>query len=442
MTKMNTDILPKEGLILCAVSGGADSMYLLCRLPELGYRVAAAHFNHGLRGAEADRDEAFVRDFCRERDIPFTAGRGDVAAFAADCRLGTEEAARRMRYEFLEREADSLGAAVIATAHTADDNAETVLMHLARGTGLCGLCGIPPVRGRVVRPMLDTSRETVEAYLRENGVGHVEDSTNAGDGYERNRIRHTAIPALRAENPALLEAVSRMTLLLRRDEEYLSGLARDFVRENAENGSLPAKKLLTLPEPVMCRAVRLMAGRELSALHTEAILSVAARGGFADVRGMRVGLAGDRLVFGVPEPRELSERTIFPGQELSLEEAGLFVRCENLAACPKDVYKSFNTFYFKYANICGSITITARKPGDRFRPAGRGCTKTLKALFAENGVASWRRGVVPVLRDEAGILGVFGVGGAERVCARPGDANVLKIEFSLSEQEKGGRGLA
>ena len=209
---MDTKLLPRDGLILCAVSGGADSMYLLARLRELGYTVAAGHYNHGLRGTEADRDEAFVRDFCAARGIPFVSEKGDVAAFAAEQGMGTEAAARTLRYAFLERAADDLGAAVIATAHTAGDNAETVLLHLARGSGLKGLGGIPPKRGRVVRPMLDVTRAEVESYLAEHDIKYVTDSTNGEDDYARNRVRHGAVPALETVNPAFLRTAGMMFL--------------------------------------------------------------------------------------------------------------------------------------------------------------------------------------------------------------------------------------
>lgn len=426
---MNTELLPAGGLILCAVSGGADSMYLLCRLRALGYPVAAAHYNHGLRGAEADRDEALVRVFCDSHDVPFIAGRGDVRSMAADRHMGLEEAAREARYAFLERAADECGAAVIATAHTADDNLETMLMHLARGTGLAGLCGIPPVRGRVVRPMLDVTRDEVTAYLHAHGIPHAEDSTNAEDLFARNRIRHTAVPALRAENPNAAAAAARAAALLREDEAYLSGLAAAFVRENETEHSLPAGALCALPRPVATRAVRIMAGRQLSAEHTEAILRAARDGGFADVPGLRAGRAADRLVFGVSETDSLPDRALFPGASVLLPEAGLAVICERMDVCPALVHKSFNTFYFKCENICGNITVTARKPGDAFRPAGRGCTKTMKQLFSELGIPAWERGRVPVLRDEAGVLAVCGMPAAERACAVPGDGNIIKIEF-------------
>ena len=435
---MNSELLPRDGLILCAVSGGVDSMYMLCRLKELGFDVAAAHFNHGLRGAEADRDEAFVRDFCGSYGIPFLSDRADVSAYARDTGIGIEAAARTLRYAFLERAADALGAAVIATAHTADDNAETVLMHLVRGSGSKGLCGIPPRRGRIVRPMLDTTHGEAADYLAEQGIPHVEDATNAADAYARNRLRHHVVPALTAENPAFLEAVGRMTELLRQDEEYLSGAARDFIKDYGDGSSLPAEALAALPVPVASRVVRLMAGTELSRQHTSAILNAARNGSSAGVSGLRAAVSGGRLYFAPEQGRSLPDRTLRPGRSVALPEADLWVRCDKIGAYPADVYKSLNTFYFNCANICGNMTVGSRRAGDRCRPVGRGCTKTLKALFQELGVPPWRRCSIPVLRDEAGVIGLYGAGPAERVCARPGDRDVLRIDFFRLSPEDGG----
>ena len=435
---MNTDILPQDGLILCAVSGGADSMYLLCRLRELGYDVAAAHYNHGLRGPEADRDESFVRDFCQAHDIPFISEKGDVAAYAARKRLSIEEAARALRYAFLERAADTLGAAAIATAHTANDNAETVLLNLVRGTGLKGLGGIPPVRGRIRRPMLDVTRDQVEKYLQSQGIGHVEDSTNSADDYARNRVRHGAVPALETVNPVFARTVGQTAELLRRDEAFLTDLAQRFIREYSDGDSLSAKALVAQPWPVASRVVRLMAGRDLGIVHVKAVLKAARDGGAADVPGMRVARAGDRLVFGVEDAKPIEPRELaMPGQT-HIPEAKILIACNRLADCPQVVHKSFNIFYFKCENICGSITVAGRRPGDAFRPVGRGCAKTVKQLFQEAGIPPWKREGVPVLRDENGILAVYGVGIAERVCARPGDRNILRIEFIRCEPGEGG----
>lgn len=435
---MNAELLPKDGLVLCAVSGGADSMYLLAKLRDMGVSVAAAHFHHGLRGADADGDEAFVRAFCAEREIPFAAGRGDTAAYAREHRLGVEEAARELRYAFLENAADELGAAVIATAHTADDNIETVLLHLTRGAGLRGLGGIPPARGRIVRPMLDTSRAEAEAYLRASGIAWREDATNAADDFARNRLRHKVVPLLREENPALGAAIGRMTALLRRDEEYLESLADAFAAEQAADGGVSASALCALPWPVASRAVRRMAGVELSAEHTAAILRAAEQGGAADVPGLRVAVSGGKLYFGVRETRPFEPCELGPGQRIELPEAGLCVQCRKIDAAPADVYKSLTTFFFSCANIYGKITVTPRRAGDRFRPVGRGCTKTLKALFRERSVPPWERDAVPVLRDEMGILGVYGVGVSERACAAPNERGAIQIDITRLAPGQGG----
>ena len=153
--------------VTVALSGGADSVSLLFALlqlqKKLGISVSAAHFNHMIRGAEADRDEAFAREFCERLGVPFTAGRGDVPQYAAENRISEETAARLLRYAFLEK-ADGL----VATAHTASDNFETVLFNLTRGAALGGLCGIPPKRGKFIRPLLFCTREDIEEYCRES----------------------------------------------------------------------------------------------------------------------------------------------------------------------------------------------------------------------------------------------------------------------------------
>ena len=226
--------------VVCAVSGGADSVALLFALyllrEKLQIQLSAAHFNHGLRGAESDRDQAFVEDFCSRYDIPLQVAKGQVEPG----KKGLEAAAREARYAFLETLPGK-----IATAHTADDNAETVLMHLVRGTGLKGLGGIAPVRGRIIRPMLSVTRQEVLAFLQEYCLQFVEDSSNAGDLFLRNRLRHRVMPLLKQENPRLAENLSRMALRLRQDEQVLQAFTE---------GPLPSVEALrTMPEPVRRR---------------------------------------------------------------------------------------------------------------------------------------------------------------------------------------------
>ena len=223
------DLLPAGARVLCAVSGGADSMCLLHLLlqaaPEGGFQVEAAHFNHGLRGDEAQRDEEFVRAQCVRWQVPLTVGRGDVGDFARREGQTIEEAARTLRYAFLEERAQAAGCTHIATAHNADDNLETLLLHLVRGAGLHGLAGIPPRRGKLIRPLLAVSRREIEAYLTEHGIPHVEDSTNTDAAYARNRLRHQVIPILRALNPRLSEHTAQTMGFLRSDNDYLNAQA-------------------------------------------------------------------------------------------------------------------------------------------------------------------------------------------------------------------------
>ena len=426
---MDTDLLPREGLILCAVSGGADSVYLLCRLRELGYSVAAGHYNHGLRGAEADRDEDFVRKLCRRLDVAFISEKGDTAAYAAEHGLGLEEAGRQLRYAFLERTADRIGAAAIATAHTAGDNAETILLHLARGAGLKGLGGIPPRRGRIVRPMLGMTRREVEAWLRERGIGYVEDSTNASGDFARNRVRRDAVPALESVNPAFLRAAGQTAVLLREDEAFLEDMAKDLIREHGDGMSLDAAALAAAPWPVASRAVRLMAGRELGYGHTRAALAAAREGGAADVPGMRIVRSGGRLWFGADGAPALPERPVPAAGQVLLPEAGSVLRAEVFTDPARVVYNSYNIFFFQCENICGSISVAGRRPGDVIRPVGRGCTKQVRRLLAEQGVPAWLRDSVPVLRDEAGVLAVYGGTVDERAAVRDRSGAVLKIEI-------------
>ena len=199
--------------ICCALSGGADSVALFFALyllrEKLQFTLSAVHFNHGLRGEEAERDQAFTQKLCEQYDVSLHIGQAQVVAGAK----GLEAAARDARYAFFDTLSEK-----IATAHTADDNAETVLMHLIRGSGLKGLGGIAPQRGQIIRPMLTVTREEVLAFLQEYNLPHIEDSSNASDDFFRNRLRHRLLPLLKQENPSLSQNLSQMAMRLRQDE--------------------------------------------------------------------------------------------------------------------------------------------------------------------------------------------------------------------------------
>ena len=279
-------MLPEGALVLAAVSGGADSISLLHWLHARGVRVAAAHLHHGLRGAAADADEAFVREFCAVRGVPFYAEHADVGALAARDGISVEEAGRKARYDFLERTAAAIGASRVATAHHADDNAETLLFQLVRGAR-SGLGGIAPVRGMYIRPFLGLTRAQIEAYAGANGLSYRFDEMNGDDAYARNYIRHEILPRLTKLNSAAAAHIAETARTLRAEGEFLDALAARRLEEGgarfgAARVTAPCKAINAAPEALRVRMVRLLLDRlpvgkrDFTARHYAAIAELCA----------------------------------------------------------------------------------------------------------------------------------------------------------------------
>ena len=393
--------------VFCAVSGGADSvallfgMYLLREKFQLD--LSAAHFNHHLRSEESDRDAEFVEEFCRGYGIPLVLGNAQVRPG----KKGLEAAAREARYAFLR----SLPGKV-ATAHTADDNAETVLMHLIRGTGLKGLGGIAPVNGSVIRPMLSVTRQEVEAFLQEYHLPHREDSSNASDDFLRNRLRHHVMPLLQMENPGVSLAISAAALRLRQDEEYLqSQLEKELPPVSVLAQMPPALQSRYLehflkqngvPEP---EQVHISAAREL--LYSD---KPSARMNFPG--GVVVARDYDRLtVLGNPPAPEEAAIPV-PGVT-ELPQWGIRVTCDE---------KPNGGFG---VNVRGSLTVRSRKAGDEIRLPGG--TKSIKKLMIDRKISAPERNRIPILADDNGVLwaGRFG-GNLARLEEKP--AHYILIE--------------
>jgi tRNA(Ile)-lysidine synthase len=305
------DLLPAGSRVLVGLSGGSDSVALTRILLELadhgGFTVVGlAHLNHGLR-ATAARDEAFCSEFARRVGLPIAVDRAPVRDYAAAEALSIEDAARRLRYAFLERAAAEMGADRIAVGHTQDDQAETFLLKLMRGAGLRGLGGIYPQRGAVIRPLLDVTRDELRAYLSSRAETWIEDETNEDLGNPRNRIRHRVLPELdRALEGSTRPAISRAAALIREDGQWLDALGEarflTLAHQAGDGLEIDVQDLAETAPPirrrVLLRAMRAVGGeREIGLDHVEAVAALLkGEQGGVDVPGTRVELRGGKLV--------------------------------------------------------------------------------------------------------------------------------------------------
>lgn len=421
--------------ILCAVSGGADSVCLLHWLKgqaaEKGFTLTAAHFNHRLRGAESDRDAAFVEKLCREWKVPCVVGTGDVSGEARRRGAGIEETARALRYDFLERTAAELGAGLIATAHNANDNVETMLLHLIRGSGLQGLTGIRPRRGKLIRPFLTTTRAKILSYLEEHQLPHVEDSTNADTAYARNRLRHQVIPLLEELNPALIQRLSDTVGYLRADNDYLTAQAMAAVRgaEPTVTGGLvlPADAIARNPDPIAVRAVGALLGRlgehQYRSAHLLSVVDLARSGHPSGSVDLPHGITA-RRAYGllVLEPSMAGSGWTpvplnVPG-ETPLPELGWKLVCRPAQAPAEPPTDPF-VCYLDPSVLDGPLTVRPRETGDCITLPGRP-HKSVKKLLIDAKVPRADRERLPVVADRRGPVWLGGFGPDATRLAAPG----------------------
>ena len=392
--RSHEQILPGDHVI-CAVSGGADSVALLFGLyllrEKLQFTLAAAHFNHQLRGAESQRDEDFVRALCDRYDIPLTVGTAPVKPG----KKGLEAAAREARYSFFATLPGK-----IATAHTADDNAETVLLHLVRGTGLSGLGGIAPVNGSIIRPMLRITRQEVLAFLQEYCLQFIDDSSNSTDTFLRNRLRHHVMPLLKEENPRLAENLSAMALSLRHDEAFLQQAATQQATLEVEalQQMAPALRVRILDAFLKQNGVCEPECRHIAM--AEGLLFSQKPSARAEFPG---GVTVERC-YGVLRVRHQCQlepvQLTCPG-EVVLPQLGLKVTC-------RPAEKVINTDDTVTLAVSGPVWLRSRMQGDEMRLPGG--TKSLKKIFIDRKIPASQRACVPVLADDAGVLAVCGIG--------------------------------
>lgn len=438
--------------VLAAVSGGPDSMALLTILSELSaelrIELAAAHFDHGIR-PEAGRERALVQRATGKLGIPLFLGSGNVPAEARRMKKGIEETARLLRYRFLEETARAWNAGSVALGHSRDDQAETILHHIIRGSGWRGLQGIPPRRGLFVRPLLACSRAELKAHIKSRRVPYAIDRSNLDNRFLRNRIRNRLLPYLeRGYNPAAAEALLRLGENLAEGWETLEKPLFKLIPRagSREEIALALPKIAKLTDFQLYLLIDLVLRERFGVLQ-----DVERRHFDAAKRLIRSGRSGKTIHFphGIVARIEhgnlitsrIGGRSIPPGEMIIAGPGTYPLPWWNLSATiesvdARRVDPKGNAAGGCFAGIDFPITVRARRPGDRLVPFGMRGRKKLSDLFIDRKVPRSRRAAIPVFEDARGIFWVPGVAAAERTRIAPGTRGALRIKLFSHSREK------
>ncbi len=457
------DMLQKGDHVLVGVSGGADSVVLLAVLNRLhalfGISLSAAHFNHRMRGSESDRDEKFVRALCESLGISLLTGSLEKGKNAPG--LSVEDFLRRERYVFFEKSRQKAGAHRVALGHNQNDQAETVLMNVIRGTGLAGLSGMPPVRndGVYIRPLIDCSRREITDYLTKEALACVQDNSNSDVRFLRNRIRHGLMPELENRfNPAIRETLCRQADILRDEQDYMNRrVCRCLapwrkILSHETVFSVPIGELRT-HHAALQRRIVLEVAREISAPdsaigfeHVQAVLHLAGNrspGGSLDLPGrLLVQRSGGLLSFsriresgdrprgrGKPEkPKEPFRLEVSIPGTVFIESLGLRIRFRKIRRLPS-LAASKKKAYLDVDRIAFPLVLRSVKPGDRIQPLGMKGTRKLKSVFIDDKIPRKVREDIPVLADGISVLWVPGIRLSERVRVGKDTKHIVSAEI-------------
>ena len=438
--------MPTDTAVLVAFSGGADSSALLdmmCKYAsEHGTRIYAAHVNHMLRGDEADRDEAFCRQVAERYGIELFVCRRNVRAYAEESGKSIETAARDVRYEFFDKLMREHSIPLLATAHNANDNVETMIFNMVRGCGIDGICGIPETRalpfGAVVRPILRMSKCEILEYCKENGLDFVIDSTNTDTDYTRNKIRAQIIPALCEINEGAVENASRLASSLKNDALYIEKASDEFL--GTDCGSVDIKRLLDAPVALSSRAIiSLYQGisnkKNLEHTHVEAIFELCrvakAHSAVQLPAGIDARIEQGKLCFikreDSPTPADEFCVSLFNGKNyISQINAEIIIgNSQN----NKNIYKTETLMYFAFDKICGGMVARDRKAGDKI--IVNGVNKSIKKLLCDKKIPLKTRYRLPIICDDSGVIAIPFVAVADRVKPKAEDSTVA-LQFGLN----------
>ncbi len=433
----------RDAKVLVALSGGPDSVALLHAMTELrerfGYRIAAAHLNHGIRGAESDRDEAFVRELCARRDIDLVVDR------ARNLSVNTpnlEERARAARHAFLNAAADRVGAEFIALAHHADDQAETVMMRLLRGAGAAGL-GAMAKRGpgRIIRPMLDVTRDEVITYLGSVGEKFVNDSSNQSSALMRNRIRSELMPMLESNYaPGLRGRLVQLAGEMRALDDFVSRAAQHELEVSASTRGLDISRFQDLHPALQAEVIRQylksLTGslRRIERVHIDAIRNLCLDGppnGSLDIPGLRIAREYATLkVSGAGGPVSASFMVNLNEGSVEIPEAGFVFEMTTVAR--KSAVEPSSKFeaLFDQAQASGELIVRSFRKGDRIAPLGMTGHRKVKDIFIDHKLATSARAVFPIVEMRGAIAWIPGLVRGRVGLVTERTENVLRIRAS------------
>jgi len=440
------DLLVLGDKALVAVSGGADSVCLLLILKKLarrlGIQLSAFHLNHRLRGRAAFHDQNLVVKLCRRLNISCVVMSADVRGYARTHKLSLEEAGRELRYRFLDQVAESLGCNRIVTAHNANDNAETVLLNLCRGSGLTGLSGIPVRRGLIVRPLIRAERKDIERFLAEHHVAYRHDLSNLKLEFRRNLVRHRVVPILKKLNPQIIQAILRTSELLRAEDACLArqtrSAARRVARRAPDGWFIDTASLLKYNICIQRRVIKLLIPG-LSFDDVSKVLGIASGrlGGRGHFAGNTVCAKEPKGLFLGQQRASLSRIPAVlrvPGEN---RPAGFRVILDVKSTSRKPGLAGRDTEVFDLDVVSLPLLVRTRRPGDRFAPFG-GRTRKLQDILVDDRIPRRERDSLPLLCDQKGILWAIGSRRANRASVKENTRRFMIVKCSAISDWKSG----
>ena len=437
--------------VLVGLSGGPDSVCLLSILHSLGERftseISAIYVDHGLRPSETGKEIEFCSNLCERLNIPFRTKAINVKSYAQDQKMNMQEAARQLRYRTFDETSGELGANRIALGHTADDQAETLLMRLFRGSGPTGLSGIPPVRRNIIRPLIGTRRGEIEKFLGDKKIEYIIDSSNLKESYLRNRIRLSLVPMLKEYNPDIIETLSKTAAIFRDEEKYFEiivtkALMKLISRKTDSRIELFLSPLEVMDEAIMRRLLRRAIDdtkglRGISFIHIEDIIDLIKTGDSGDriylPKGIRVIKEYATLILTSEPPVTLGTYSLTVPGEVILKEAGILIKSSvvtesELQTTKRDKDRWTYSGVFDADKLASPLVVRPRKEGDFFYPAGFGRKKKLQDFFVDEKVPRDERDRVPLVISGNDIIWVVGYRGDERFKVGEGTEKVVRFE--------------